>query len=166
MPRLTARSPSGTTSVLVAVSVALAGCSSGPGPTAAPASPAQEHGSPPQLLTATLQDAVVPQGDGRVAWTTTWRACFGARADTDVATWQAQVVTAEGTSPEVTDLPDACIDLDVATGVDDAYSGMSSRQIQLSDAQALAYRVRARRGDGTVTPWTDPVRVGTTTPAG
>jgi hypothetical protein len=66
----------------------------------------------------------------------------------------------------VTDLPDGCIDLDVATGVDDAYAGMPSRQVQLVDAQALAYRVRARRGDGTVTPWTDPVRVGTTTPAG
>jgi len=165
MPHLTVRRPSGTTSALLALSVAFAGCSSGPGTTAAPSSPAPEHGPPPQLLTATLQDAVVPQADGRVAWTTTWRACFGA-SDTDVAGWQTQVVTTEGTSPEVTDLPDGCIDLDVATGVDDAYAGMPSRQIQLVDAEALAYRVRARRGDGTVTPWTDPVRVGTTTPAG
>jgi hypothetical protein len=152
--------------MLLAVAVALVGCSSGPGPTAAPSSPAPEHGSPPQLLSATLQDSVVPREDGRVAWTTTWSACFGARADTDVAALQTQVVTAEGTSPEVTDLPDGCIDLDVATGVDDPAAGMPSREIQLSDAQALAYRVRARLDDGTVTPWTEPVRVGTTTPAG
>jgi hypothetical protein len=38
---------------------------------------------------------------------------------------------------------------------------MPGHEIQLSDAQALAYRVRAVHADGTVSPWTDPVRVGT-----
>ncbi len=150
--------------MLLALTVTLAGCSSGPA--AAPPSPAPERGSPPRLLSATVQDAVVPREDGRIAWTTTWRACFGAGADTDVALWQTQVVTTEGTAPEVTDLTDGCIDLDVATGVDAADAGMPSREIQLSDAQALAYRVRALLDDGTTTPWTEPVRVGTTTPAG
>jgi hypothetical protein len=43
---------------------------------------------------------------------------------------------------------------------------MLGRDIQLAEASTLAYRVRAVLDDGTVTPWTEPVRVGATRPPG
>lgn len=140
-----------------------AGCSAPSGETAAPAtSAASEAGPPAVLVSAGLHDAVVPRPGGQISWTTTWRACFGpGDGDREVVAWQAQAVTSEGSSPEAEELPGGCVDLDVASGVNAEEAGMPGRQIQLSDAQALAYRVRAVHADGTVSPWTDPVRVGT-----
>jgi hypothetical protein len=113
-------------------------------------------------VSAGLDDTVVPRPGGQVAWTTTWRACFGPGGDgREVVAWQAQAVTSEGSSPVADELPGGCLDLEVATGVNAEEAGMPGREIQLSDAQALAYRVRAVHADGTVSPWTDPVRVGT-----
>jgi hypothetical protein len=170
--RLTPERPVGVAATLVGLAVALTGCSSSPVAEPSPAASSRadpiESGPAPDLLTASLDDTVIPQDDGLVSWTTTWRACFGPGPDdpTEVVGWQTQAVTSEGSSPEARELLEGCVDLDVATGTDDADAGMPGRDIQLSDAQALAYRVRAVHADGTLTPWTDPVRVGTTTPAG
>jgi hypothetical protein len=38
---------------------------------------------------------------------------------------------------------------------------MTGRDVQLVDAAALAYRVRAVHADGTVSPWTPRVPAGT-----
>jgi hypothetical protein len=125
-------------------------------------------GPPPDLVSATLEDGSVPQEGGLVSWTTTWRACFqtGPEHTGDVAGWEVRTVTTEGSSPHVDELSGGCVDLDVASGVNPAAEGMPGREIQLSDAQALACQVRVVRDDGTVTPWTDAVRVGTVTPPG
>ena len=120
-----------------------------------------------QLVSARLQDAVEPLPDDRISWRTTWRACFApADAADDIARWESRVTTTEGASPEVHELPDGCLDIDVASGVSATDSGMPGRDLQLFDAQRLAYQVRLVRPDGTVTPWTDRVLVGTVTPAG
>ncbi|MDP9461439.1 MAG: hypothetical protein M3Q22_14735, partial [Actinomycetota bacterium] len=95
----------------------------------------------------------------------TWLACFRPGDGAEVVRWQSQSVTSEGSSPDTDELPGGCIDLQVATGVNPADAGMPGRDLQLSDAQALAYRVRAVHPDDTVTPWTEPVRVGTQLPA-
>jgi len=155
--------------------VALAGCSSaGELPAAASStassSPAERPvaGEPVRLVSATLEDAVVPRDDGRIRWTTTWRACFvpAGGVAAPVVRWEAQLVTPEGASPELEELPDGCVDLDVATGVNAAGAGLLHREVQLSDAASLAYRVRAVGTDGTAPPWTDPVRVTSRTPPG
>lgn len=159
--------------------VALAGCSSaGELPAAASStasstassSPAERPvaGEPVRLVSATVEDTVVPRDDGRISWTTTWRACFAPAAGdpSGVARWEARLVTSEGTSPEVEELPDGCVDLQVATGVNPADAGLLHREVQLSDAAGLAYRVRAVGADGRATPWTDPVRVTSQTPPG
>jgi hypothetical protein len=170
--RLTLQRLGGIAAGLVGLAVALTGCSSssvaGPSPPATSGAGSAQSGPAPQLLSASLHDTVIPHDDGLVSWTTTWRACFGPGPGDrgEVIGWQTQAVTSEGTSPEAVDLPGGCVDLDVATGTNDADAGTPGRDIQLSDAQALAYRVRAVHADDTVTPWTEPVRVGTTTPAG
>ena len=172
MHRLTPQRPGGIAAGLVGLAVALTGCTSssvaGPFSSATSGADPAQSGPAPELLTASLHDAVIPHDDGLVSWTTTWRACFGpGQGDRgEVVGWETQAVTSEGTSPEVADLAGDCIDLDVATGTNDADADTPGRDIQLSDAQALAYRVRAVHADDTVTPWTEPVRVGSTTPAG
>jgi hypothetical protein len=169
---LTPGHPVGIAAVLVGLAVALTGCSSSsiaePSPAASSRADPAESGPAPKLLTASLHDTVIPQDDGRVSWTTTWRACFGPGPGdpAEVVGWQTQAVTSEGVSPEARDQSGGCVDLDIATGTDGTDAGMPGRDNQLSDAQALAYRARAVHADGTVTPWTEPVRVGTTTPAG
>jgi hypothetical protein len=148
--------------------VALTGCPASPGPAgttgASSAAPPSESGRPAVLSTAGLVDAEQPDG-ARVRWTTTWRACFATHPeDTDPAVgWEARVGTSEGSSPQVDELPSACVELDVATGTDADRRG---RAVQLADAQALTYQVRAVHADGTVTPWSEPVRVGTQSSGG
>jgi hypothetical protein len=170
--RLTPQRPGRIAAGLVGLAVALTGCTSssvaGPFSSATSGADPAQSGPAPELLTASLHDAVIPHDDGLVSWTTTWRACFGpGQGDRgEVVGWETQAVTSEGASPEVADLAGGCIDLDVATGTNDADADTPGRDIQLSDAQALAYRVRAVHADDTVTPWTEPVRVGSTTPAG
>jgi hypothetical protein len=170
--RLTPQRPGRIAAGLVGLAVALTGCTSssvaGPFSSATSGADPAQSGPAPELLTASLHDAVIPHDDGLVSWTTTWRACFGpGQGDRgEVVGWETQAVTSEGASPEVADLAGDCIDLDVATGTNDADADTPGRDIQLSDAQALAYRVRAVHADDTVTPWTEPVRVGSTTPAG
>ena len=175
--RLTPERPAGVAAAFLTLAVALAGCTStatSPGTTSpttsaatssAPAEPSVA-GEPVRLVSATLEDAVVPADDGRISWTTTWRACFAPAegSPTPVARWEAQLVTPEGASPELEVLPDGCVDLEVATGVNPADQGLFNREIQLSDAAGLTYRVRAVGEDGTATPWTDPVRVTAETP--
>jgi hypothetical protein len=166
MAALITRGRSGVAAALLTLAVALPGCSSsGASAEGRPSAPA-ETGRPPELVSAALEDAFVVQDNGLVSWTTTWRACFGpASGDSgdsgDIVAWETQAVTPEGTSPETDVLRNGCIDLDVAAGVDPSDAGMTGREIQLADAQALAYRVRGVRADDTVTPWTEPVRVGT-----
>ena len=172
MHRLTPQRPGRIAAGLVGLAVALTGCTSssvaGPFSSATSGADPTQSGPAPELLTASLHDTVIPHDDGLVSWTTTWRACFGPGPGDrgEVVGWETQAVTSEGTSPEAADLAGGCIDLDVATGTNDADADMPGRDIQLSDAQALAYRVRAVHADDTVTPWTEPVRVGSTTPAG
>jgi hypothetical protein len=154
--------------------MALPACSSSPAASpstesaeTAARSTSAEAGPPVELVSAGLHDTVVPRPDGQISWMTTWRACFRPGGDDhEVIAWQARAVTSEGSSSEADELPGGCLDLDVATGVNATEAGMPGREIQLSDAQSLAYRVRAVYADGTVSPWTDPVRVGTETSAG
>ena len=173
--RLTPTHPAGAAAALLVPAVALAGCSSAEDPSgsAAPtaaSTPAElpVAGEPARLVSATLEDTVVPQDDGLVSWTTTWEACF-APAEGDpagVARWEAQLITPEGASPSVEELPGNCVDLDVATGRNPADAGLLNREVALSDAAGLTYRVRAVTEEGTVTPWTDPVRVTSELPPG
>jgi hypothetical protein len=167
--RLTPAHPAGAAAALLARAAGLAGCTSAEdpsgsaAPTAASSSPAElpVAGEPVRLVSATLEDAVVPQDDGSISWTTTWEACF-APAGGDpagVARWEARLITPEGASSSVEELPGNCVDLDVATGRNPADAGLLNREIALSDAAGLTYRVRAVTEEGTVTPWTDPVRV-------
>ena len=164
---MTRRHPTGAAGAVLAVLAALAGCSSSAGSAAPAPAPtttaAVEVGAPPSVASATLEDAVVPEGGGRVLWTTTWRACFAAAdGDPAVARWEAEVSGLEGASPQLQELPDGCLELDVARGVNAADAGMPGRDLQLVESAALAYRVRAVRTDGTVTPWTPPVHAGST----
>ncbi|MCV2491513.1 hypothetical protein OF117_19385 [Geodermatophilus sp. YIM 151500] len=135
--------------------------SSTPPPPGVPSSPGT--GAAPSLASAALVDEVTADG----GWSTVWRACFAPGSGDDaVARWEVHAVTTEGASPDVADLPaDACIQLHLARGsgvpADDA-----GRAAAIADAAALAYRVRAVRTDGTVTPWSAPCRVGTTLPRG
>ncbi len=176
--------PAGVAAAFPTRAAALAGCSSPEDPptTAAlsttPSSPASSSpassspaepsvaGEPVRLVSATLEDAVGPRADGRLSWPTTGRACLAPAAGdpAGVARWEAQLVTPEGASPQVEELPTNCVDLEVATGVNPADMGLLHREIQLSDAAGLTYRVRAVGEDGTATPWTDPVRVTAETP--
>jgi hypothetical protein len=167
--RLTSTPPAGATAGLLALAAALAGCSSADEPSGSATSTAVSSvptelpvgGEPPGLVSATLEDTVVPQDDGRISWTTTWEACF-APAGGDpagVARWEAQLITPEGASSSVEELPGNCVDLDVASGRNPADAGLLNREIALSDAAGLTYRVRAVTEEGTVTPWTDPIRV-------
>ena len=67
----------------------------------------------------------------------------------------------EGASPELQQVPDGCLELDVARGINRPDAGMPGRELQLVDAAALGYRVRAVHTDGTVSPWTPRVHAGT-----
>ena len=174
--RLIAGHPAGVPAVLLALAGALAGCSAAEEPsgsatpTAVSSSPTElpVAGEAPGLVSATLEDTVVPQDGGLISWTTTWEACF-APAGGDpagVARWEAQLVTPEGAASTVEELPGNCVDLDVATGRNPADAGLLNREVALSDAAGLTYRVRAVTEDGTATPWTDPVRVTSELPPG
>ena len=163
---LRSRRRGGVAAALLVPAAALAGCapSEEVGTAELSAAPPAESGPPAELVSAGLRDTVEPHPGGVVAWTTTWFACFGPGDGAEVVRWQSQSVTSEGSSPTMHELPGGCMDLQVATGVNPAEAGMPGRELQLSDAQALAYRVRAVHPDDTVTPWTEPVRVGTDLP--
>ena len=151
-----------------------AGCSTpaGTGPPTAGAgqsrtSPAQpvEAGRPVEMVEARLEDRTTPAPNRRVSWSTTWRVCFAPdRADT--TRMEAQAVTSEGSGTSLRQLEGRCLKLVVARGENDKGAGMPGRDTQLAEAAALAYRVRAVHGDGTVSPWTKPLPAGTTKPSG
>jgi hypothetical protein len=148
---------------LVALAAGLPGCSAGEvGTPAAPATAAAETvavaGAAPVLVSATLVDDVDPAVG---TWSTTWTACFAPAGDPAVVRWEVQTVTAEGVSPRVRELSGGCIDLQLAQGRGTAPVDDPGRTAALADAGSLAYRVRAVRADGSATPWTDPVVVGT-----
>ena len=142
-----------------------AGCSTPAGPGRPQATPARtvQAGSAVEMVEARLQDKTTPAPNGRIAWSTTWQACFAPdRADT--TRMEAQAVTPEGPGTSLRQLEGRCLKLEVARGENDKGAGMSGRDTQLAEAAALAYRVRAVHGDGTVTPWTKPIPAGTTEP--
>ncbi len=148
---------------LLALAAGLAGCSAGgAGTPAAPATAAAETtavtGAAPVLASATLVDDVDPAAG---TWSTTWQACFAPAGDEAVAGWEVRTVTAEGVAPRVRELTGGCIDLQLAQGRGTAPADDPGRTAALADAGSLAYRVRAVRADGSATPWTDPVVVGT-----
>lgn len=141
----------------------LVGCSTAAGtaqPETSPADPV-EVGVPVEVVEALLNDKMTTEQDGRMFWTTTWRACFEQDGG-DTTRFEAQAVTTEGSGTSLRELDGQCLELNIASGVNDETAGMLGRDIQLAEASTLAYRVRAVRDDGTVTPWTEPVRVGAT----
>jgi hypothetical protein len=127
-----------------------------------PAKPV-EAGRPLEMVEARLDDKATPKPNGRTSWSTTWRVCF-APDRTDTTRMEAQAVTSEGSGTSLRQLEGRCLRLEVARGENDAGAGMPGRDTQVADAAALAYRVRAVHRDGTVTPWTKPIPVGTTKP--
>jgi hypothetical protein len=128
----------------------------------APSRPVQA-GSPVEMVEARLQDKTTPLPNRRISWSTNWRVCFAPdRADT--TRMEAQAVTPEGSGTSLRQLEGRCLKLEVARGESDKAAGMSGRETQLAEAAALAYRVRAMHGDGTVSPWTKPIPAGTTKP--
>ncbi|WP_104126563.1 hypothetical protein [Cryobacterium sp. Y57] len=145
----------------------LVGCST-PADTAqpetAPAEPV-EAGVPVEVVEAVLNDEMTAEQNGRISWTTTWRACFE-RDGGNTTRFEAQAVTTEGAGTSLRKMDGQCLELDIASGVNDAAAGMLGRDIQLAEASTLAYRVRAVLDDGAVTPWTEPIRVGATRPPG
>ena len=152
------RSP-GPVAALLALAVGLVGCSAGgAGTSAAAAETTAVTGAAPVLASATLVDDVDPAVG---TWSTTWAACFAPAGNEAVAGWEVQTVTTEGVSPQVRELTGGCIDLKLAQGRGTAPIDDPGRTAALADAGSLAYRVRAVRTDGSATPWTDPVVVGT-----
>ena len=145
----------------------LVGCAAPVGTAQPETSPAEpvEAGEPVEVVEALLNDEMTTEQNGRVSWTTTWRACFEQYGG-NTTRFEAQAVTTEGSGTSLRELDGQCLELDIASGVNDAAAGMLGRDIQLAEASTLAYRVRAVLDDGTVTPWTDPVRVGATKPSG
>jgi hypothetical protein len=157
------RCSAGPVAALLALAAGLTGCSAGgEGTPATPATAAAEPtavpGAAPMLSSATLVDDVDPAVG---TWSTTWTACFAPPGDPAVVRWEVQTVTAEGVSPRVRELSGGCIDLQLAQGRGTAPVDDPGRTAALADAGSLAYRVRAVRADGSATPWTDPVVVGT-----
>ncbi|WP_157937046.1 hypothetical protein [Geodermatophilus chilensis] len=71
------------------------------------------------------------------------------------------MVTSEGVSPRVEELPGECVDLQLAQGRGTAPADDPGRTAALVDAASLAYQARGVRADGSVTPWGDAVVVGT-----
>jgi hypothetical protein len=156
------RSP-GPVAALLALAAGLAGCSAGgAGTPAAPATAAAGTtavtGAAPVLASAALVDDVDPAVG---TWSTTWEACFAPAGNEAVASWEVQTVTAEGIAPRVRGLTGRCIDLQLAQGRGTAPVDDPGRTAALADAGSLAYQVRGVRADGSATPWTDPVVVGT-----
>jgi hypothetical protein len=141
-----------------------AGCSA-PATTGQATSPAQavEAGRPVEMVKALLDDKVTTLPDKRTAWSTTWRACFEPDRP-DTTRMEARAVTPEGSGTSLRVLEGNCLALGVASGQGGADAGMVGRDAQLADAGALAYRVRAVHTDGTVSPWSAAIPVGTTKP--
>ena len=147
------------------VALLSAGCSTPAGTGQSEKSPAQpvSAGQPVEMVQAVLEDKVIPEPGKRISWSTTWRACFKpGRADT--TRMEAQAVTTEGSGTSLRHLEGGCLKVEVARGQNDAKAGTPGRDVQLSDAAQLSYRVRAVHADGTVTPWTKPIIAGSTKP--
>ena len=147
---------------LLALAAGLTGCSSGGevgtalGAAAAPSS-ATVAGPAPVLASATTTDDVDTAAG---TWTTTWEACFEPLpGERDTERWEVQAVTAEGVSPRIEELPGSCVGLQLAQGPG-APADDPGRTAALADAASLAYRARAVRADGSVTPWSEPVVAG------
>ena len=148
----------GSAAALLALAAGLSGCTSGPQPPrpVTGTSPVVT-GTAPTVASAALADEV---DVGAGTWRTTWRACFAPATDDEaVVGWEVQPVTAEGASPRVQGLPGGCVELAVGTGLGSPDDD-PARTAALADAASLGYRARAVRSDGTVTPWTEPVAVG------
>lgn len=140
----------------------MAGCSTrGTGLSDTPAAKAVEAGQPVQVVEALIRDKTTTEQGGQTSWTTTWRLCFA--PDRAVTTrLEAQAVTTEGSGTSLRELDGECLELDIARGNGTADARKLGRVAQLAEAAALAYRVRAVHHDGTLTPWTEPIRVGAT----
>jgi hypothetical protein len=159
-PLLLSRGPA---AALLTLAAGLTGCSSASGDeqrTTVPAAPssATVAGPAPVLASATLTDDVDPAAG---TWSTTWEACFEPLpGEEDPERWEVQTVTAEGVSPRIEELPGSCVGLQLAQGPGAAPADDPGRTAALADAASLAYRARAVRADGSVTPWSEPVVAG------
>ncbi|ADB75673.1 hypothetical protein [Geodermatophilus obscurus] len=148
---------------LLALAAGLTGCSSGGeaetalGAAAAPSS-ATVAGPAPVLASATTTDDVDTAAG---TWSTTWEACFEPLpGEEDLERWEVQTLTSEGTSPQIEQLDDGCIELQVAQGIGTTPGDDPARLAALSDAARLTYQVRGVRADGSVTPWSASVAAG------
>ena len=155
--------PRGPAAALLTLAAGLTGCSSASGDeqrAALPAAPssATVAGPAPVLASATLTDDVDTAAG---TWSTTWEVCFeplpGAEGP---ERWEVQSVTSEGVSPRIEELPGSCVGLQLAQGPGAAPADDPGRTAALADAASLAYRARAVRADGSVTPWGEPVVAG------
>jgi hypothetical protein len=153
----------GPAAALLTLAAGLTGCSSASGNdtrATVPAAPssATVAGPAPVLASATLTDDVDPAAG---TWSTTWQACFEPLpGEEDPERWEVQAVTAEGVSPRIEELPGSCVGLQLAQGPGAAPADDPGRTAALADAASLAYRARAVRADGSVTPWSEPVVAG------
>jgi hypothetical protein len=155
--------PARPAAALLALAAGLTGCSSGGeaetalGAAAAPSS-ATVAGPAPVLASATTTDDVDTAAG---TWTTTWEACFEPLpGEEDLERWEVRTLTSEGTSPQIEQLDDECIELQVAQGIGTTPGDDPARLAALSDAARLAYQVRGVRADGSVTPWSESVAAG------
>ena len=149
--------PRGPAAALVTLAAGLSGCSSAGG-TETAGMAGTVAGPAPVLASATLTDDVDPAAR---TWSTTWEACFAPLpGEEDIARWEVQVVTAEGVSPRVQQLPGECVELQLAQGPGTTPATDPGRVAALADAGSLGYQARGVRADGSVTPWSDPVVAG------
>ena len=153
----------GPAAAVLILAAGLTGCSSGsgeemPAPVAAAPSSATVAGPAPVLASATTTDDVDAAAG---TWSTTWEACFEPLpGEEDLERWEVRTLTSEGTSPQVDQLDDECLDLQVAQGTGNTPEDDPARLAALSDATRLAYQVRGVRADDSVTPWSESVVAG------
>jgi hypothetical protein len=96
---------------------------------------------------------------GRMAWSTYWRLCWarypGARA------YELETLTGEGAPSDLRRQRGRCLRLEVAADENLRSEGFKGERIQLAlAASQLAYRVRARLGDGRASRWSEPYAAG------
>ena len=143
--------------MLLAVGLFLASCGRG----ATPARVPQVVPTPVGALVGSLEDESRDLPDGRVAWHTYWRLCWGAYPG--ATAYELQARTGEGVSPQLRRQDGTCFRLEAAAGEDTKADLPRSRTIQLSTQSGqLAYRVRAVLGPDRVSAWSESLAVGTT----
>lgn len=135
---------------MVVVGVLAVGRDTDPPPTVGP---------PPSGLVATLEDEVSPAGASATSWRTFWKLCWDAYPG--AVAYELRALTGEGAARTVRRQPDRCLRVEAAAGegADDERPARRAMLLATQRSQ-LAYQVRAVRGDGSRTGWTDAVAVG------